>query len=493
MPFPVWAFRARSLPVNEMGLLFRGTCTTLTSASRLASRFGHERSVTMRFRSTQAARAIVLPSDLTNAHSWPKLQHLQLNASILGQLQTQIQSIGSGPSSPRDAFYIVDTTAVEGRYKLWHEYLPEVRPYYAVKCNPDPALIEGLSRLGVGFDCASQNEISSVLGSGVPASDIIYANPCKQGSHIAFAHANGVDMMTFDSQDELFKIYSINPCAKLVLRLYVDDSNSACRLGTKFGAMVHDVPDLLNYASSLNLDVVGVSFHVGSGCFDVQAYTDAVARARRVFDIGHSFGYRFDLLDIGGGFPGSESAPIRFEDCARELKKSLALNFPQGSGVTVISEPGRFFAAATHTLAVNVIGRKVAPNFEIPGKPPVLASAAAAEVPKYMYFVNDGLYASFNCMVYDHPTIQPVIMSHTASMDAITMHKASLWGPTCDGMDCIMKEVDLPLMDVGQWILFPSMGAYTCAAGSDFNGFQRPHKIYFDSNYVADDQQQFVH
>ncbi|KUG00932.1 Ornithine decarboxylase [Phytophthora nicotianae] len=434
-----------------MALLFRGSRASraaLKSASRLASRFGHERSAA-RCMSTQAARATLLSSDLatasTNAKPPPELQRLQLNAAILTQLQTQIQSLGNAPGSQRDAFYVVDTAAIEDRFKLWHQYLPEVRPYYAVKCNPDPALIEGLARLGAGFDCASQTEISSVLGNGVPASDIIYANPCKQGSQIAYAHANGVDMMTFDSQDELTKIHSINPSAKLVLRLYVDDSNSICRLGTKFGAMVHDVPDILNHAKALNLDVVGVSFHVGSGCFNVEAYSNAVVRARKVFDIGHSLGFNFNLLDIGGGFPGTENAPIRFEDCALELKKSLAVHFPQSSGVKVISEPGRFFAASTHTLAVNVIGRK------------------------------------------------PVIMSDAASPGATQMYKASLWGPTCDGMDCIMKEVELPLMDIGQWILFPSMGAYTCAAGSDFNGFQRPQKIYFDSNFVADDQQQFVH
>uniref|UniRef100_M4B3H0 ornithine decarboxylase n=1 Tax=Hyaloperonospora arabidopsidis (strain Emoy2) TaxID=559515 RepID=M4B3H0_HYAAE len=426
-----------------------------------------------------------------------ELLQLQLNAATLTQLQRHIQRLGDGPSSPRDAFYVVDTAAIEDRFNLWHEYLPDVRPYYAVKCNPDLALIESLARLGAGFDCASQTEIRSVLGTGVAARDIIYANPCKQGSQIAYARSQGVDVMTFDSLDELAKIQIISPHAKLVLRLYVDDSDSICRLGTKFGAMVHDVPDLLNQAKMLDLEVVGVSFHVGSGCFNVEAYANAVARARKVFDIGHSLGFHFELLDIGGGFPGTDNGPIRFEDCARELKKSLARHFPHESGVRVISEPGRFFAASTHTLAVNVVGRKVAPILDVPGQPPVLVSAASAgadQVPNYMYFVNDGLYASFNCMVYDHPSIQPVIMSDAASLQATPMYKASLWGPTCDGMDCIMKEVELPLLDVGQWIVFPSMGAYTCAAGSDFNGFQRPQKIYFDSHFVVDDQQQqFVH
>ncbi|RLN10993.1 hypothetical protein BBO99_00006704 [Phytophthora kernoviae] len=455
------------------------------------------------FRGSRSSRALtnsctMLSSDLatvsTNAKTPPELSRLQLSPAILTQLQTQIQSLGDAPGTSRDAFYVVDTSSVEDRYKLWHQHLPDVRPYYAVKCNPDPVLIQSLSRLGVGFDCASLAEIRSVLSNGVAANDVIYANPCKQGSQIAYAQENGIDLMTFDSQDEVDKIKSIHPRAKLVLRLYVDDSNSICRLGTKFGAMVHDVPDILAHAKAMDMDVVGVSFHVGSGCFNVAAYSNAVARARKVFDIGHSLGFNFGLLDIGGGFPGTENAPIRFEDCARELKTSLAQHFPQDSGVQVISEPGRFFAASTHTLAVNVIGRKVAPTFDTPGQPPVLASAAAVagQTPNYMYFVNDGLYGSFNCLVYDHPTIQPVILTDAAQPEATQMHKASLWGPTCDGMDCIMKEVQLPLMDIGQWILFPSMGAYTCAAGSDFNGFAPPQKIYFDSNFVADDQQ-FVH
>jgi len=56
------------------------------------------------------------------------------------------------------------------------------------------------------------------------------------------------------------------------------------------------------------------SFHVGSGCFDRMAYVTAVALSRTVFDIGESHGYHFDLLDIGGGFPGQKSSKISFEE-----------------------------------------------------------------------------------------------------------------------------------------------------------------------------------
>ncbi|KAJ0405809.1 hypothetical protein ATCC90586_008463 [Pythium insidiosum] len=481
-----------------MSFLFRGAAGTrgvlrnVARRSRLASRFGHERcasSVTQ-----VGGHCTILNSDFsiskleTNPSS---LGRLQLSPVILAQLQQHIEATGE-----QNAFYVVDTSAVEERFKLWNEYLPHVRPFYAVKCNPDPQLLQALARLGCGFDCASRAEIDAVLRHDVAPSDIIYANPCKQPSHVAFATAHGVNMMTFDSTDELTKIHAINPTAKLVLRIYVDDTKAVCRLGTKFGAMVHDVPAILEHARSLDLDVMGVSFHVGSGCFSVSAYSDAVVRARKVFDIAASMGFNLTLLDIGGGFPGTETGPISFEECAKELQASLGEHFPASSGIEIISEPGRFFAASTHTLAVNVIGRKLAPTFDVPGAGPETQSVHGdvdPNAPSYMYFINDGVYGSFNCLVYDHGVVQPVVISDAVSAE--DMQVASVWGPTCDGMDCIMRDIKMPVLDVGQWICFPSMGAYTCAAGSDFNGFAPPKKIYFDGNDAQQQQQepQFVH
>ncbi|KAI9922546.1 hypothetical protein PsorP6_001113 [Peronosclerospora sorghi] len=144
-----------------MALLFRGfrpSVLALPSASPLARSFGHERSASYRPMSTQAPRATILPIDLatssTNSKPPPELQRLHRNAAILTQLHNQIQSLGNAPSSQRDAFYIVDTAADEDRYKLWQTHLTNVRPYYAVKCNPDPVFIESLARIGEGFDCA---------------------------------------------------------------------------------------------------------------------------------------------------------------------------------------------------------------------------------------------------------------------------------------------------------------------------------------------------
>jgi len=58
-------------------------------------------------------------------------------------------------------------------------------------------------------------------------------------------------------------------------------------------------------------------------------------------------------------------------------------------------------------------------------------------------------------------------------------YMCSIWGPTCDGLDCIVNECLMPEMDIGEWIIFRNMGAYTRAAASCFNGMLKPICYYF--------------
>lgn len=84
----------------------------------------------------------------------------------------------------------------------------------AVKCNDDLTVLEILAALGCGFDCASKNEISKVLSLGVSPDRIIYANPTKPLSQIQYASSVGVDTMTFDNVNELYKIHKAFPQAR---------------------------------------------------------------------------------------------------------------------------------------------------------------------------------------------------------------------------------------------------------------------------------------
>lgn len=357
-----------------------------------------------------------------------------------------------------EPFYVLDLADVVGKMKLWQTALPRVRPFYAVKCNNQPILLEFLASLGIGFDCASKVEIETVLNMGVDKSRIIYANPCKTQSFIKHAADNGIDLMTFDNEMELYKVKSLHKAARMVLRIRVDDSGAVCQLSMKFGCDVATVPNLLKLAKELRVNVIGVSFHVGSGSHDIIAFTKAIKLARYVFDMGLELGFEMTLLDIGGGFPGTVASSVTFEEISSTINKALDEHFPHDCGVDIIAEPGRFIAASAFTLCVNIIAKKTTP--------------AENGESVNMYYLNDGIYGSFNCIIFDHAEVTPApLLPEDSERD---VHCSSLWGPTCDSMDCILKNCYLPNMNVGEWIVFQDMGAYTLASASGFNGFEKP-------------------
>jgi len=355
----------------------------------------------------------------------------------------------------------------------------------AVKCNPDPYVLRLLAALGTGFDCASNNEITQVLSLGVSPARIIFANPCKAVSYIKNAGKHGVNMMTFDNADELYKTARANPTAKLVLRILTDDSKSLCRLGLKFGAPLATIPGLLAKAKDLGLDVIGISFHVGSGCYDSSAFSDAVRWARAAFDMGLAAGYNFSLLDVGGGFEDAT-----FETTADVLRDALDLHFPDRSGLQIVAEPGRYFVSRAFSLATNIIARRAPlsdgeatevknegndqPSVMCMGFIPLPVICTNSQFFPSDY-INDGVYGALNCILYDHQKVHPYVLSMNGSFHSSgteNLRPSSVWGPTCDSIDCVRPLVMLPeQLRVGDWLAFDNMGAYTICAASQFNGF----------------------
>jgi ornithine decarboxylase len=426
----------------------------------------------------QASRVfqLKLPLLYTQQHAAPSNLSIStpspLPARALTESSANVLEARLFEADTEDAFFVADLDVVVQQWDLWQQQLPMVTPFFAVKSNPDPVVLRVLSQLGASFDCASRTEIDKVLAMGVHPDRIIYANPCKQTSHLRFASAHNVQHLTFDNSDELHKLKRFHPHAKALLRIQVDDSQSVCRLGNKFGAELSGVPSLFHLASQLDIEVVGVSFHVGSGCKDAQAFGDALKLAKQAWDIGLEGGHDLRVLDIGGGFPGSvEGWEVRFEEIAAVVREGLDLW--KGQEVSFIAEPGRFFVEKAFTLAVAVIARRHV--------------TSETEADKYMYYVNDGVYGSFNCLVFDHAICNPKVLTHDGEFthrvpEMFTdKHESSVFGPTCDGIDRIHENIQLPKLQVGDWMAYERMGAYTVCAASQFNGFKQSRVVYTDT------------
>ncbi|XP_075942753.1 ornithine decarboxylase-like [Anarhichas minor] len=389
-------------------------------------------------------------------------------------LDSKIKERGSADNE--EPFYVASLDSIFERHLRWRTNLPRVKPFYAVKCNNDASVLRMMSALDTGFDCASKVEIQQMLSLGVTPDKIIYAHTTKPLSHIKYACTHGVDMMTFDSEEELLKISLSHAKAKLVLRIAVDDSASKIRLSSKFGARLESVGKLLGRAGELGLEVIGVSFHVGSGCTGSLPFKQAIADARRVFDMGNLLGFQMRLLDIGGGFSAIESFQQKFEEFSEVINRTLDELFPPDSGVQVIAEPGRYYVESAFTLAVNVIAKRVIGNhichFII-----CIFSDDEDHCPdrKMTYYVNDGVYGSLSCVVNDaaHCNLQPYL--HRVVESSEQRYRSVIWGPTCSSYDKVTDSCWIPELHVGDWLLIDNMGAYSVSLSSEFNGFERAH------------------
>ena len=369
-----------------------------------------------------------------------------------------------------------------------------------MKCNPDPAIVRLLASMGCCFDCATMGEIQLVLSGlgedlsfanrGLASSSIVYANPAKMAHMLKFALANDVKMTVFDGEDELYKIASVGGHGfDLLLRLTTDDRASICRFSKKFGCPVDEAPRLLQIAQSLGLNVAGVSFHVGSGCGDAAAYTTALEHAKRVFDAADSLGMKpMTIIDLGGGFPGDAGGyggpgMPTFQALAAAIRTGIQ-KFDAANGkrtIRYIAEPGRYFVSASTCVATKIYSRKGGMN-------------------EYQaLYVDDGVYGTFNSVVYDHAFPVPQRLSSVLKQEArskssllslISVEEeeeeelripTAVFGPTCDGLDqmCTLDNCTLPRCLVDEWLVWENMGAYTHTASFVFNGYTHvPNKIY---------------
>ncbi|CAI2353582.1 unnamed protein product [Caenorhabditis sp. 36 PRJEB53466] len=366
------------------------------------------------------------------------------------------------------SFMLVDLDKITERFNLWKRELPMIEPFYAVKCNTDPVLVRILASLGCGFDCASKEEIDIVMACGVAAERIIYANPCKTRGFIHHAMERDVRMMTFDNPEELLKIAKLHPNAEMILRIAVSDPTATCPLNLKFGCdPVLAAPQLLKTAHEEGVNVIGISFHVGSGCNDATAYRTALSHAKNLCEIGEGMGFKMDIIDMGGGFPGAEHHNP-FEKIAEVIRDSIDEFFPDKEK-RLIAEPGRFFAAGPFSLVANIIHATEVPASKITKDPKDSAN------PGYMYYINDGVYGSFNCILFDHahPVGVPLF-----DVDRNEKFMSTIWGPTCDSLDLVEDKKLMVKMEVGEWMYYEDMGAYTLAAATTFNGFAKPVPMY---------------
>ena len=498
-------------------------------------------------------------------------------AAIDGEAENPPSYDSDDEDAMDDGFMICDLNVVRQKLVVWRRLFPRVKPFFALKCNPDPMVAAAL--LGgpatqqtqatvqdghivdtndecsddslpavcpAGFDCASVPEIQLALQCQPSSpSNIVYANPqrAEKDLETALLH-HQVQVLTFDGPEELYKVHRIlekqqeqqsalqappTPRPQMVLRILVPDEHSSVPLGEKFGAAPAQIEPLAELAVRLALPIIGVSFHCGSGNHHPAAYADAIRRAAAAMQVINRVQQQSSepscwLLDMGGGYPGLEEVGNDFgrfcgagrskqrkddqtlssttaestetvADIAHAVTPLLDELFPQTKGregedgeirqppvVHIISEPGRYFVEAAFALCSRIY--RVQDDDEPLSTENDQQNSAVATSGKETcinsvrqsrhYYIAQGVQGVFKDCVLCNESFTPIPLSLNQPRvsdegdkdEQERLYPSIVHGPSGEDYDVICRDYPLPRLEIGDWLVFDRMGAYTLSIAS---------------------------
>lgn len=347
---------------------------------------------------------------------------------------------------------VLDCAVLRERYRALKAALPGVGLFYAIKSLPAIPVLLVLQAEGASFDIATTGEIQLMKSVGADAKKSIHTHPIKRDRDIRDALEFGCTTFVVDNLDELYKFRAFTGQARLLLRVSFRAKQVNSDLSRKFGCAPRNIPMMLSEASKLGVEIIGLSFHVGSQAMDSDAHVEAIRECQVYFGNSELEGAEhLRILDIGGGFPADYAGTgIDLMEYCRPIMQALA-SYPKH--VRIIAEPGRVLSAPSISAISTVVGRAERQNAT-------------------WYYIDDGVYGSYSGQIFDHALYPLTVFS-----DSKETAMAVLAGPTCDSIDVVMEGGELPTLEMGDLVVGRVMGAYTLATASEFNSLPIPKLV----------------
>jgi ornithine decarboxylase len=353
----------------------------------------------------------------------------------------------------RSPLLVIDIDRVRERFEALVAALPAATVYYAVKANPHPDILGLLVELGSHFDVASIGEVTQCLEAGATPEQLSFGNRVKKEAAVAHAFELGVRRFAFDSDGELDKLIAAAPGSIAFCRILCDGLGAAWPLSRKFGCAAELAADMLRKAAANDLKP-GISFHVGSQQFDVDAWDRALAVVADIRAELRADGIELELVDLGGGLPGTyrETTPaidVYGNAIGHALRRRLGPDLPP----EVLIEPGRFLVADAGVLGAEVV---------------TVARKTSYDEHRWVY-LDVGMFSGL-AEVMDEAIRYRIVTERDGPTGPVV-----LAGPTCDSADVLYQrsEYQLPLaLAPGDRVYFLSAGAYSATYSTvGFNGF----------------------
>jgi diaminopimelate decarboxylase len=332
---------------------------------------------------------------------------------------------------------------------------------FAVKANPNTAILRLFAKNGGGADIVSGGELHAALKAGISPGKIVYAGVGKTTAEIQFALKSKILMFNVESENELREIDRVAGIMKMkapvALRINPDiDPGTHPYITTgmkkhKFGIPIEDALEYYRFASRLgNISVIGVHKHIGSQITKVAPFVDALNRLLILIDQLNEQGVQLKYLDIGGGLG------ISYKDEEPPVPKDLAKNLLpllDGRKLTLLMEPGRSIVGNAGILVTKTLYLKKG-------------------VEKEFIIVDAGMNDLIRPSLYDaYHNIVPVMKNRRNTI------LADIVGPICESGDFLARGRELKAMKQGEYLAVMSAGAYGFSMSSNYNSRPRAAEV----------------
>ena len=338
---------------------------------------------------------------------------------------------------------------------------------YAVKSNPNIAILNVMAKLGSGFDIVSQGELERVLAAGGEPAKVVFSGVAKSEPEITRTLEVGIRCFNVESEAELLRINEVagrlGKTAPISLRVNPDvDAHTHPYISTglkknKFGVSVEQAREVYKLAATLpNIKIVGMDCHIGSQLTELQPFLDAVDRLIVLMEQLKQDGIALKHLDLGGGLgvTYTDEAPPHPTEYAKALWEKLNAF----SELEIIVEPGRAITANAGILVTKVeyLKSNESRNFAI-------------------------VDAGMNDMI--RPALYQAYMN-ILEIDRTLAREEKIYdvvGPICETSDFLGKQRKLAIAQ-GDYLAQRSAGAYGASMSSNYNSRPRTAEVMVDGD-----------
>ncbi len=388
----------------------------------------------------------IFPKHTIDSNFVVKNNQLIIANTPLSQLSTRV---GQTP------FYVYIRDLVNQRMSELRQILPDgLKIHYAIKANPMPALLQHLATLIDGFDTASAREMKLALDTPINAKNISIAGPGKSSKELQQAIAAGITI-NIESINELFNIEKqcniIGLQANIALRINpsFELKSAGVKMGggsQPFGIDEEQIPLVLK--TLLNMDLKFSGFHVFSGSQNLKAESIIAAQNltfQLIERISKNCPLEIKTLNIGGGFgipyfPGDK--PLDTQCIGDALAESIRRFKQNHSQTDIIIELGRYLVGEAGLYVCQIIDKKISRG-------------------KTFLVVNGGLHHHLAATGNFGQVIRknyPIAIGNNMISDK--KERVSIVGPLCTPLDILADNIELPIANIGDFIVIFQSGAY---------------------------------